>query len=250
VTSLFWFCGATDKLNPAWFWGQTVAVILRSKSTNRSCRFWGPNRETHRPWFWGSTKKSALLASMCIMQTTHSITWPLDHLADEYPTCAWSSPVLCTRSSNHATIFVAVHHVTPVTYTSRDKQMRFFTNQDKGKNHWNVPDSNSNLAMSMIYHNQTKELTTSFLNLPLDESIDTKRHKVWISNPRPHEAHLKDQRPRKAQKYHLEEGKAARPTKGTKSGKTNQNDKEERGKAQKHKKLTKLKNSPPESNSP
>jgi hypothetical protein len=63
-------------------------------------------------------------------------------------------------------------------------------------------------------------------------------------NPKPHEAHLKDQRPRKAQKCHLEEGKAARPIKGTKSGKTNQNDKDERGKAQKHKKLTKLKNSP------
>jgi hypothetical protein len=42
---------------------------------------------------------------------------------------------------------------------------------------------------------------------------------------------------------HLEEGKAARPTKGTKSGKAKQNDKEELRKAQDHKKLTKLKNS-------
>jgi hypothetical protein len=29
----------------------------------------------------------------------------------------------------------------------------------------------------MTYHNQIKELTTWFLNLPLDESIDNKRHK-------------------------------------------------------------------------
>jgi hypothetical protein len=55
-----------------------------------------------------------------------------------------------------------------------------------------VPDSNSNIAKSMTHHNQTKELTTWFLNFPLDESIDNKRHKVWISNPRPHEAQLQD----------------------------------------------------------
>jgi hypothetical protein len=29
----------------------------------------------------------------------------------------------------------------------------------------------------MTHHNQTKELTTWFLNLPLDESIDNKKHK-------------------------------------------------------------------------
>jgi hypothetical protein len=42
----------------------------------------------------------------------------------------------------------------------------------------NVPDSNLNLTKSMTHHNQTKELTTWFLNLPLDESIDNKKHKV------------------------------------------------------------------------
>jgi hypothetical protein len=63
-------------------------------------------------------------------------------------------------------------------------------------------------------------------------------------NPRPHEAQLEDQRSRKAQEGHLEEGKPARPTKGMKSGKPSQNGKEELRKAQKHKKLTRLKNSP------
>jgi hypothetical protein len=57
-------------------------------------------------------------------------------------------------------------------------------------------------------------------------------------NPRPHEAQ------RKAQEGHLEEGKAARPTKGMKSCKSSQNGKEELRKAQKHKKITKLKKSP------
>jgi hypothetical protein len=94
--------------------------------------------------------------------------------------------------------------------------------------------------MSMTHHNQTKELTTWFLNLLLNESIDNKRHNIWSSNLRPYEAQLEDQRLRKAQDGHLE-GKAARPTKDTKSGKPGQNGKEELRKAQKHKKL---KNSP------
>jgi hypothetical protein len=48
----------------------------------------------------------------------------------------------------------------------------------------------------MTHHNQTKELTTWFLNLPLDESIDNTKHKVWTSNLRPHEAQLEDQKPK------------------------------------------------------
>jgi hypothetical protein len=35
----------------------------------------------------------------------------------------------------------------------------------------------------MTHHNQTKVQTIWFLNLPLDEYIDNKKHKVWISNP-------------------------------------------------------------------
>jgi hypothetical protein len=42
----------------------------------------------------------------------------------------------------------------------------------------------------MTRHNQTKELTTWFLNLPLDDSIDNKKHNVWSLNPRPNEAQL------------------------------------------------------------
>jgi hypothetical protein len=51
-----------------------------------------------------------------------------------------------------------------------------------------IPDSNSNLAKSMTDHNQTKELTTWFLNLPLDEPIDNKSTKfeVRIQDPMKH----------------------------------------------------------------
>jgi hypothetical protein len=138
------FCGTTEKPKPAWFWGPnqgTVPVILRPKSANHSCWFWGPNWETwsqqfwsqtrrnHQAWFWGQTKKPTLLVSLCTMQTAHSITWPLDRLVTEYPTCAWPPPVLCTRSPTPATILVVAHHVTPVTCTSRGKQ-RSFSTQD------------------------------------------------------------------------------------------------------------------------
>jgi hypothetical protein len=84
LTSLRRFCGATDKPKPAWFWDpnqETVAVILRPKSPNQSCRFWDPNRETlhhlgfeaqprNRPpilrsnwekpsrWFWGTNHQT------------------------------------------------------------------------------------------------------------------------------------------------------------------------------------------------
>jgi hypothetical protein len=43
-----------------------------------------------------------------------------------------------------------------------------------------ILDSNSNLAKSMSHHNQIKELTTWFLNLPLDESIDNKSTKFEV----------------------------------------------------------------------
>jgi hypothetical protein len=73
--------------------------------------------ENRRFWFWGSTKKPALLVSLCTEQTAHRVTRPPDHSATEYSTCAWPSPVLCTRSPTPATILIAVHHVAPVTYT-------------------------------------------------------------------------------------------------------------------------------------
>jgi hypothetical protein len=46
----------------------------------------------------------------------------------------------------------------------------------KGKQNKTVPDSNSNLAKSMTHHNQTKELTTWFLNITLQGINLTTRH--------------------------------------------------------------------------
>jgi hypothetical protein len=58
----------------------------------------------------------------------------------------------------------------------------------KEKQNETVPNLNSNLAKSMTHHNQTKELTTWFVNLPLDECIDNKSTKfeVEIQDPMKH----------------------------------------------------------------
>jgi hypothetical protein len=50
----------------------------------------------------------------------------------------------------------------------------------KEKQNKNVLNLNSNLAKSMTHRNQTKELTTWFHNLPLDESIDNKSTKFEV----------------------------------------------------------------------
>jgi hypothetical protein len=157
-SSLCQFCGATDKLKPAWFWSpnqEIVAVILRPKSPNQSYRFWGPNRETRRhqfwgqtwencpsgfeakplinrrPWFWGSPEnpRSSSPYARCKPHTTPpnlSIAQPLStrHVRP--------SPVLCTRSSTPATILVATRHAAPVTCTPQDKQT-WFSNETKNK---------------------------------------------------------------------------------------------------------------------
>jgi hypothetical protein len=91
----------------------------------------------------------------------------------------------------------------------------------------------------MTHHNQTKELTTWFLNLPLDESIDNKSTKVEVQIQDPMKHSYKTQKAKKAQESHLEEGKPQKPTQGKKSGKAKHNDKEELGKAQKSKKSSK-----------
>jgi hypothetical protein len=73
-------------------------------------------------------------------------------------------------------------------------------NEHIGVEQRSLPNSNSNYGKAMTHHNQTNVLTTWLLNLPLNEYIGNKKHKVWISNPRPHEAQLEDQKPKKSSK--------------------------------------------------
>jgi hypothetical protein len=76
----------------------------------------------------------------------------------------------------------------PPTQHETSKQDSPNETEIKEKQNETIPDSNSNLAKSMTHHNQTKELITWFLNLPLDESIDNKSTKfeVRIQDPMKH----------------------------------------------------------------
>jgi hypothetical protein len=102
--------------------------------------------------------------------------------------------------------------------------------------------SNSNRGKSITHHNQTKVLTTWFLNLSLDEYIDNTKAQSLNFESKTHEAQLEDQKPRKAQEGHLEEGKTTKPANGMKSGKIKQNGIEELRKL----KITKTHKTPPE----
>jgi hypothetical protein len=118
--------------NPSkWFWGQpirTVATGFQPKlGETVAIGFEAKPGETVDIGFEAKPKKLTLLVSLCTVQTAHSITWLLDRPATEYPTCAWPSPILCTKSSTPASILITVRHAAPVTYTLWDKQTRFST---------------------------------------------------------------------------------------------------------------------------
>jgi hypothetical protein len=78
-------------------------------------------------------------------------------------------------------------HLPPTHHETSKRDSLNETKVKEGQNKI-VPDSNSNLVKSMTHHNQTKERTTWFLNLPLDESIDNKSTKfeVQIQDPMKH----------------------------------------------------------------
>jgi hypothetical protein len=92
-----------------------------------------------------------------------------------HPRSSTPGLLLLPRSSS----LHAMQHLPP---THHETSKHDSPNETKIKEKQNeiIPDSNSNLARSMTHHNQTKELATWFLNLPLDESIDNKRTKFKV----------------------------------------------------------------------
>jgi hypothetical protein len=141
--------------------------------------FWGPNHQTRATGFELQIGKLLILV-LSLNQETYAPRL-LVHGTD----CTRCHPT--SRSSGHQvpelclTIPSPLHQVTyscldPRRYlpcltchlhTTRQANTILHMNQDKDKNHWNVPDLNSNLGMSMTHHNQTKELTTWFLTVSI-----------------------------------------------------------------------------------
>jgi hypothetical protein len=195
------------------------------------------------------------------VQTAHGATRPLNRPATEYLTCV-TIPVLCTRSPTPATVLITTRHAAPATCTPWDTQTWFSKwNKDKRK----IKQNHPGFKFKPRQVNDSSQSNQGFDHLvsqtPPWWVYWQQKHKVWSSNPRPHEAQLEDpKRQKKAQEGHLKEEKSQKPTKDTKNGKAKQNDKEEQQKAQKSKKISnegkssksaqKLKiNTPPEINS-
>jgi hypothetical protein len=170
-TSLRRFCGATGKPNPAWFWGrnqEAVAMILRSKSPNRSRQFWGQTAWNHRSRFYGQTARNyhhrfwgpnRWETVRVVSRPNHSQTVDLDFEAQlrnmrSLSLCArcrshtappdlsivrppstwpvWPFPILCIRFPTPVMILVATLHDAHATCTPLDKQTRF-SKWTKGK---------------------------------------------------------------------------------------------------------------------
>jgi hypothetical protein len=174
-TSLRRFCGATDKLKPTWFWGpnqETVAVILRPKSPNQSCRF--------EP----QTGKPSTTLILRLNQETHapSLHVPAADRTRRHPTSRLPGHRvfdLCDRLRSSAPDLLllpwsssldAMPHLPPAHH---EISKRDSPNETKIKEKQNktIPDLNSNFTKSMTHHNQTKELITWFLR-----DLDS----VWI----------------------------------------------------------------------
>jgi hypothetical protein len=83
----------------------------------------------------------------------------------------------------------------------------------------------------LTHQNQTKELTTWFVNLTPDESNNNKKHKVWSLNPRPPEAQLEDQKSQEKIKKSSRRGKSHKTNERHEKRQTKQNNKEELRKA-------------------
>jgi hypothetical protein len=181
---------------------KTVRVVLRpNHSQIVAIGFEAQTDEKLSEWFWGQTTHKPLTL---VLRLNQEIRAPSLHVsgADRtrcHPTSRPSGyrvPDLCEhlRSSAPGLLLLprssSLHDMPhlPPAHHETSKHDSLNETKIKEKQNETVPDLNSNLAKSMTHHNQTNKLTTWFLNLPLDESIDNKSTKfeVRIQNPMKH----------------------------------------------------------------
>jgi hypothetical protein len=151
----------TDEKPPEWFCGQTTdkssTLVLRLNQETRAPSLYVPGTDRTR---------------------RHPTSRPPGHrvpdLCDHVRSSAPGLLLLPWSSSLHA-----MPHLPPAHHET-SKRDSLNETKIKEKQNETIPNSNSNLAKSMTHHNQTKELTTWFLNLSLDEFIDNKNTKFKV----------------------------------------------------------------------
>jgi hypothetical protein len=99
---------AQTKKSSQWFWGlnhQTVDLGFEPQTKKLSHWFWG--QTTNKPSLVVlrlNRETTLLVSSICMLWIAHGVTRPLDLSAIEYLTCAWSSPILRTKSPTPASL--------------------------------------------------------------------------------------------------------------------------------------------------
>jgi hypothetical protein len=162
------FKAQTDEKPSEWFWGQTIhkpsTLVLRL------------NQEIHAPRLHVHSANR----TRC-HPTSRSPGHRVPDLCDHPQSSAPGLLLLPWFSSLHAMPHLPLGHHETSKHDSPNKPKIKKQNET-------IPDSNSNLVKSMTHHNQTKEHTTWFFNLPLDESIDNKSTKfeIQIQDPMKH----------------------------------------------------------------
>jgi hypothetical protein len=176
--------------NPA----KTVRVVLRpNHSQTVVIGFEAQTDEKPSKWFWGQTTHKPSTLVLRLNQETraprlhmhgadrtrcHPTSWSPDHrvldLCD-HPRSSLPGLLLLPWSS----LLHVMPHLPPAHHKTSKHDCPNET-KIKEKQNKTISNSNSNLAKSMTHHNQIKKLTTWFLNLPLDESIDNKSTKFEV----------------------------------------------------------------------
>jgi hypothetical protein len=125
------------------------------------------------------------------------------------------SSILCSRSPTPAMILIAARHAAPATYTPWDKQTRFSEwNKDKRKTKWNYPGFKFK-PRQVNDSSQSNQGTDHLVSQSPPWWVHwQQKHKVWSSNPRPHEARLEDQKARKSSRRSSRRRKTAKANKG------------------------------------
>jgi hypothetical protein len=126
-----------------------------------------------------------LLIFICTVQTSHITTQPLDHPATEYPTCVTILGPL------HTMLHLSpAHHETSKRDSPHDTRIK--VKQPKCPRFKFKPHQVNDSSQS----NQGTDYLVS--QSPLWLVHWQQKHKVRVSNPRPHEGQLDNQRPMKS----------------------------------------------------
>jgi hypothetical protein len=94
---------------------------FEAKITKSELPILRPKPENRRPWFWCSTKKPALLDSICTVQTTHDVTRPSDPLSTgPVLNHLWSSALYLLLLSRYSSLS-AMSHLSPAHHETNNR---------------------------------------------------------------------------------------------------------------------------------